>query len=196
MQKQCKNNCFWSFRQLDVGPWKSTKLLQKTYRNPCKIDEKSMQNRCSKQSCKKHWKWCQHGAKMEIEINQKTWKNNTKTHHEKWCKNEASKSYTPEGAHGPGVPEGVRSSSGDSRSRFPLASNILQKTNTRQTIKKQPRTSGGQLTRTWRAGRHGADLSIYWAQGPPGTGAQSAPPWRARLSVFMFSVTKSSFRSK
>ena len=49
----------------------------------------------------------------------------------------------PEPALGPGVPEEVRSSSGDSRSMFPLASNILQKTNTQQTTKKQPRTSGG-----------------------------------------------------
>ena len=145
----------------------------------------------------KTWEMSQYGAKMEVEIHQKTWKNNTKTHHEKWCKNEAPKSYAPGGADGPGVPEEVRSSSGDSRSRFPLASNILQQTNTRQTTKKQnPRTSAGQLTRTWRAGRHGADLSIYWAQGPPGIGAQSAPPWRARLSVFVFPMKKSWFRNK
>jgi hypothetical protein len=81
------------------------------------------------------------------------------------------------------VPEGVRNSSGDCRSRFPLASNILQKTNTWQTTKKLPRTS--QLARTWRASRHGADLSIYWAQGPPGTGAQSAPLTFARPSPYI-----------
>jgi len=127
--------------------------------------------------------WWQIRVKSMLEnVMQKTWKmtptwrhnggrnpskNNTKTHHEKWCKNEAPKSYTPGGTLGPGVLEEVRSSSRDSRSRFPLASNILQKTNTRQTTKKQPRTSNSHLTRTWRAGRHGADLSIYWAQGPP-----------------------------
>ena len=61
--------------------------------------------------------------------------------------------------HVPGVQE-VRSSSRDSRSRFPHACNIITKTNIWQTAENQrPGTF---------AGRHGADLSIYWAQAPPG----------------------------
>ncbi len=165
-------------------------------KNPCRIDARN-----------NHAKNIENDANMEPKWTSKsipkTWKNYTKNITKNDAKIKRQKAIRPEGpwagsegAHGPGVPEEVRSSSGDSRSRFPLASNILQKTNTRQTTKKQPRTSNSHLTRTWRAGRHGADLSIYWAQGPPGIGAQSAPPWRARLSVFMFSVKKSSFRSK
>ena len=125
---------------------------------------------------------------MLEKVMQKTWKmmptwsqnrdQNPSTKHEQTIqknimKNDAKmkrpKAMGPEGpepALGPGVPEEVRSSSGDSRSRFPLASNILQKTTSRQTIKKQPRTSNSHLARTWRAGRHGAD--IYQYIGPKG----------------------------
>jgi hypothetical protein len=107
---------------------------------------------------------------MEIKIHQKNMKNYTKKHHEQWCKNEAPKSSGPEGTNGLGVPEEVSSSFGDSRSRFPLASNIIKKTNTWQTTEKQsPRTSGCYLTRTWRASRHGAELYIYWAHAHPGS---------------------------
>ena len=115
---------------------------------------------------------------------------------QKWS---AKKLYARRGP-GPNVPEEVRSSSGDSRSRFPLASNIAKKTNIWQTTKKQsPRTSGSYLTRTRRASRHGADLWIYWAQGLPGLPGQSAPgvqdrcpPWQvpalgcSRNSCFSF----------
>ena len=98
--KKHKNKCFWSFRQLDVRPWKSTKILPKTYRRPCKIDDKSVQNRCSKQSCKKHGKWCQHGAKMEIPSNKHETtiqKNITKND----AKMKRPKAMRPEGSLGP-----------------------------------------------------------------------------------------------
>ena len=77
-------------------------------------------------------------------------------------------------ALGPGVPEEVRSSSGDSRSRFPLASNILQKTTTRQTTKKQPRNPNP--TRTHLACRQARCGSIH-ILGPwsPGVFAHAAP---------------------
>ena len=170
--KLCKSNVktsvfegFANWMQDDGNQQKYFKnyiiVLAKLMTHPCRIDAR-------KSNAKKNEKitptWRQNGGRNPS----KNIKKNTKTHHEKWCKNEAPKSYAPGGAVGPGVPEEVRSSSGDSRSRFPLASNILQKTNTRQTTKKQsPRTSGGQLARTWRAGRHGADLYIYWARAPP-----------------------------
>ena len=64
---------------------------------------------------------------------------------------------------GPGVPEEVRSSSGDSRSRFPLACNIIKKANIRQTTEKQsPRTEA--RTRTHLTCRQA--LRGYWAHGP------------------------------
>ena len=71
-------------------------------------------------------------------------------------------------ALGPGVPEEVRSSSGDSRSRFPLASNILQKTNTRQTTKKQPRNTNP--TRTHLACRQARCGSIIMFRAPGSMG--------------------------
>ena len=119
----------------------------------------------------KTWKmmptWSQNGDQNSSKKNEKTIQKNITKNAAKMKRQKAIRS---EG------PEEVRSSSGDSRSRFPLASNILQKTNTRQTTKKQPRTSNSHLARTWRAGRHGADLLIYWAHCPPGLREQMPPP--------------------
>ena len=148
----------------------------------------------SKNTYKSLQNWWQFHLKSMLEnIMQKTWKvmptwsqngdQNPSNKHEKTIQKNITKNYAKikrqkaigpegprarsEGAHGPGAPEEVRSSSGDSSSRFPLASNIIKKTNICQTTKKQtPRTSGCYLARTWRAGRHGADLYIYWAHGP------------------------------
>ena len=111
----------------------------------------------------KTWKmtptWRQNGGRHRS-------KNMRKLYKKKITENDA-KTKRQRGRWARSARRGIRSSSGDSRSRFPLASNILQKTNTRQTTKKQsPRTSSCQLTRTWRAGRHGAGLYIYWAHGP------------------------------
>jgi hypothetical protein len=68
------------------------------------------------------------------------------------------------------VLEEVRSSSGDSRSRFPLLSNILQKTNTRQTTKKQTRNPNP--TRTHLACRQARCGSIH-----------ILGPWASRVLV-------------
>ena len=46
------------------------------------------------------------------------------------------------------------------------------------------------LARTWRAGRHGADLLIYWAPWPPGLGEHWPPPRGPRLSVYVFWTKK------
>ena len=147
--------------------------------NPCRIDARKSNAKNMENDANMAPKW----RSKSIKKHEKQYK---KTSRKMMQKLSAKKLYARRGL-GPGVLEEVRSSSGDSRSRFPLASNILQKTNTRQTTKKQsPRTSWCQLTRTWRAGRHGADLSIYWAQCRPCIGAQSAPQWGPRLSVFVF----------
>ena len=125
---------------------------------PSKID--------ARKSDAKTWKmtptWRQNGGRNPSKNMKKQYK---KTSRKMMQKLSAKKLYARRGL-GPRVPEEVRSSSGDSRSIFPLASNILQTTNTWQTTKKQPRTSNSHLARTWRAGRHGADLLIYWAHWP------------------------------
>ena len=158
-------------------------------KNPCRIDARNNHAKNMENDANMEPKWTSKSIK-------KTWKNYTKKNTINYAKLSA-KSYAPGGAVGPGVPEEVRSSSGDSRSRFPLASNILQKTNTRQTTKKQsPRTSGGHLARTWRASRHGADLSIYWAQGSPGLPGQSGQFSRIVVRAPAQKSTKSYFRSK
>ena len=106
-----------------------------------------------------------------------TWTNNTTKTSRKIMQKRSAKKLWARRRPGPRVPEEVRISSGDLRSRFPLASSIVQKTNIRQTIKKQTRTSGGYLTRTWRAGKHGADLYTYWAHGPPEPSGAWRTPW-------------------
>ena len=74
---------------------------------------------------------------MEVGINQKYMnKRFPKIITTNDAKMEPPKVICPKGP-GPGVPEEVRSSSGDSRSRFPLACNIIKETNTWQTTKKQ-----------------------------------------------------------
>ena len=113
----------------------------------------------------KTWKmiptWSQNGHQNPSNKHETTIQKNITKNHAKMKRQKAIRSEGRGGANRPGVSEEVSSSSGDSRSRLPLASNILQKTNTRQTKIKQPRTSNSQLARTWRAGRHGADLYIY-----------------------------------
>ena len=134
--------------------------------NPCKIDTRKRNAKTWKMKTKWRSKSIMNTRKM---IQKNITKNDAKMKRPK-----AQDPKGREGALGPGVLEEVRSFSVDSRSRFPLASNIIKKTNIRQTIKKQsPRTSGSYLARTWRAGRHGADLLIYWAQWPHGLGKQS-----------------------
>ena len=98
-----------------------------------------------------------------------------------------------EGVLGPGVPEEVRSSSGDSRSRFPLASNILPKTNTQQTTKKQ--TTSRHLTRTHLACRQARCGSIH-ILGPwsPGVFAHAAP-LHGRSQLHFSSTFRVDFRS-
>ena len=140
----------------------NSKNTYKSLQNWWQFHLKSMLAQVMQKTLKMTPTWCQNGGRDPSTIHETAMPKKT---HEKWCKNEASKSYGPEPALGPGVPEEVRSSSRDSRSRFPLASNILQKANTQQTTKKQsPRTSSCHLTRTWRAGRHGT--SAGGALGP------------------------------
>ena len=99
-------------------------------------------------------------------------------------------------ALGPGVPEEVRSSSGDSRSRFPLASNILQKTNTRQTTKKQPRNTNP--TRTHLACRQarcgsinilGPRASRHWCAIGSSNFCAPVPIYKPSLFASTFSAT-------
>ena len=68
-------------------------------------------------------------ASMEPQWTSNSIKNIETTMSKNITKNEASRSYMPEGTVGPGVPEDVRSSSGDSRSRFLLASHQHHHTN-------------------------------------------------------------------
>ena len=95
----------------------------------------------------------------------------------------------------------VRSSSGDSRSRFPLASNILKTANTWQTIKKraniQEPLAPPRTHLTCRQARCGSN--IYWAHGSPGSsdarpqgeGASSSwSPHRLILDSIIIFVTK------
>ena len=143
--------------------------------NPCKIEAR-------KSNAKNMENDANMAPKLMYYSHQKYMK---KLYNKNNTKNDAVKNHSPGWVLGPGVPEEVRSSSGDSRSRFPLASNILQKTNTWQTIKKQPRTSNSHLTRTWRAGRHGADLLIYWAQGSPALRGHAGRATGVRVPRFM-----------
>ncbi len=100
---------------------------------------KSMPEKVTQKTWKMMPTWSQNGDQIPSTIHETIiQKNMTKND----AKMKRQKAIGPEGP-GPGVLEEVRSSSGDSRSRSPLASNIIKKTNTRQTTKKQPRTSGG-----------------------------------------------------
>ena len=157
------------------------------------MDDKSMSNRCCEKVMQQNMNMT---PKWRSESIKQTWTNNTNKHYVKWCKkNKCQKAIRPEGPR-PRVPEEVMSSSRDSRSRFPLASNTIKRTNIWQTTKnRSSRTSDSHLARTWRAVRHGADLSIYWAQGPPGIGAHSALPWGSRLSVFVPSTKNYDFQA-
>ena len=157
--------------------------------NPCKIDARKSNARNIENDAKMVPKW-------RSKSNKNTWTNDTKKHHEKWCKNEAPKSHSPEWVLGPGVPEEVRSSSGDSRPGFHLASNILQKTNTQQTIKKQ--SLEPQAVTSHALDVPADTVRIYQYIGPnavPAFGAQSAPPWRFWLSVFVFSMKNHHFEA-
>ena len=118
---------------------KYIKVLEQLMTNPCKIDarKRNAKNMENDTNMAPTWR-SKFIKKHEKTIQKHITKNDAKMKRQKAIRSEG-----PGGVLGPGVPEEVRSSSGDSRSRFPLASNIITKTNTRQTIKKQcPRTSG------------------------------------------------------
>ena len=107
-------------------------------KNQCRIDARNNHAKNMENDANMEPKWRSYPSnKHETTIQ----KNITK-HDAKMKRPKAIRSEGRGGANGPGVPEEVRSSSGDSRSRFPLASNIVKKTNIRQTTEKQPRTSG------------------------------------------------------
>ena len=67
---------------------------------------------------------------MKVEIHQQKYEKTIQKHitknDAKMKRPKAIHSEGPGGTNGPSVPEEVRSSSGDSRSRFPLASNIVK----------------------------------------------------------------------
>ena len=113
--------------------------------NQCKINVRKRNS--------KHWKWRQNGGRNPSQIHEnKLQKHITKND----AQISAQKLWTRRGP-GPGVPEEVRTSSGDSRFK-------------KQTFGKQLKSNaleplGGYLARTRRASRHGADLSIEFACG-------------------------------
>ena len=77
--KTCKRNVNLSVflgggRRLDVEPWKSTNILQQINKHPCKMDYKSMHNRCPKKWCNQHGKWRQNGGRNSSKIYEQLYK--------------------------------------------------------------------------------------------------------------------------
>ena len=103
-------------------------------KNPCRIDARNNHAKNMENDANMAPKWRSKFIKKHKKTIQKNiTKNDAKIKRQKVIRPEGPRARS-EGAHGPGVPEEVRSSSGDSRSRFPLACSIIEN-----------RTSGKQL---------------------------------------------------
>ena len=93
-------------------------------KSPCRIDARNSQAKNMENDANMEPKW---RSKSINKKHEKTIQKNITKNDAKMKRPKAIRSEGRGGANGPGVLEEVRSSSGDSRSRFPLASNILQK---------------------------------------------------------------------
>ena len=90
--------------------------------NPCKIDAR----KSNAKNIENVSTWRQNGGLNQLKKHEKTIQKHITKNDAKMKRPKAIRSEGPGGVLEPGVPEEVRSYSRDSRSRFPLASNILQ----------------------------------------------------------------------